>query len=274
MLQNPSEFDLTTDSPEYSKFIDDLCAEAEMLVALRHGNIVRFYGLCVDAITAVPKWIVVEQADCTLERYLLEAAAEGRHLTLDQFAAALGQLLCGLAYLHNHKPRAVIHRDLKLDNVFCFKHGEQLTVKIGDVGLARFTDAAGRLQRSTGGAVFYLAPEVLMGNSDGRADVFSLGIMMAEVVLCYLPVDGFPRVEHFHTRYGVPDRYAAVTEAVGRLRGLSPRLADLLQRCADKDVHMRPTAVLALKQLRELFGDALIPPTPVFEDDHEVCVQS
>ena len=229
LLQNPALFDIAPDSAAYREFVAEILGEAEMLMSLRHANVVRFHGMCVDAATDTPKWIVMEKADATLERHLQSLPAP---LTIEAFVNVFGQLLHGLVYLHNHKPLPVIHRDLKLDNIFCFMDGGKLIVKIGDVGLARFADPTGRLNKNYGGAAFFLAPEIpYTGKFDGRADVFSLGLMMAEVVLCYLPVGSFPRVTGFHSVYAIDARYKAAADAVARLRVVSPPLAELLLEC-------------------------------------------
>lgn len=53
-----------------------------------------------------------------------------------------------------------------------------VSVKIGDVGLARVANPRGNLYAGYGGAMFYLAPEVLKGSFSPKVDVFSFGIMM------------------------------------------------------------------------------------------------
>lgn len=122
---------------------------------------------------------MTQLADGTLDKYL---RGLGR-CPLDVFIGIMEDVLGGLVFLHTLKPNAVIHRDLKVvvsfgsalpprwsyreydfplqpDNIFYFLKRGALTVKIGDVGLSRFTNAAGRLGAGYGGAVFYLAPEV------------------------------------------------------------------------------------------------------------------
>ena len=264
-LQNPALFGIVTGSADYRKAVAELLGEAEMLMSLRHANVLRFYGMCVDAASATPKWIVIEKADATLERHLKSLPVP---LAVEAFVDVFGQLLHGLVYLHNRKPLPVIHRDLKLDNVFCFMDNGKLIVKIGDVGLARFADPTGTLNKDYGGAAFYLAPEILLtGKIDGRADVFSLAMMMAEVALCYLPVGGSPLVTSFSVHYKVADRYRAAADAAARLRHVSPPLAELLLECCDGDVDKRPSSLAALTRLHGMFGEPLVARPPVIQDD-------
>ena len=111
------------------------------------------------------------------------SARLGRPFPPDQalrWALAIGE---GLAVLHHH---AIVHRDMKPSNVFVTRSG----LKLLDFGLARPIDAhdnetmAGVTQaRVIVGTPQYAAPEQLSGDSvDARADLFSLGVMLFEMV--------------------------------------------------------------------------------------------
>ena len=69
-----------------------------------------------------------------------------------------GQILLGCQYLHENK---IIHRDLKLGNIFL---NDQMEIKLGDFGLATKVDYDGERKRTLCGTPNYIAPEVMWGN--------------------------------------------------------------------------------------------------------------
>ena len=81
-----------------------------MLMSLRHANVLRLHGMCVDAATDTPKRIVMEKADATLERHLQSQPAP---LTVEAYVDMFGQLLHGLMYLHN--PQALVSDSPRLE---------------------------------------------------------------------------------------------------------------------------------------------------------------
>jgi len=83
------------------------------------------------------------------------------------------QLIQGLKYMHKNQ---VIHRDLKLGNIFL---NNKLQVKIGDFGLATKLEFPGERKRTICGTPNYIAPEVLEGKGHSyEVDIWSLGVIM------------------------------------------------------------------------------------------------
>jgi hypothetical protein len=155
-----------------------------------------------------------------------------------------------LVYLHSRTP-AVLHRDIKPANVLVFTSGGAITWKLGDVGIAKVlqTTRAG----SVAGTLLYMAPDVLLGPYDGRVDVFSTGIMAAELVVRYMDIAGFERVAA--TQYRFPEhRPALVDDACARLDRVCPALSAVVRRCCAMMPADRIRSDAVLLALNEIGG--------------------
>ncbi|HTZ90679.1 MAG TPA: protein kinase [Alloacidobacterium sp.] len=118
-----------------------------------------------------------------LEKILIE---RGR-LPLLESLSIVEQICAGLGFAHSH---GLVHRDVKPANVIVLPDGR---VKIVDFGIARLVDRNTRLTKTDAllGTFHYIAPERLKGEaSDGRADIWSTGIMLYEMLSGELPFRG------------------------------------------------------------------------------------
>ena len=111
-------------------------------------------------------------------RELRDILNDEKLLPVDQVLDIVAQVALGLAYAHEH---GIIHRDVKPSNIMVLRDGH---AKITDFGIARMASAAVRTQ--TGmvlGSPKYMSPEQVMGKlTDQRSDVFSLGVMLYEML--------------------------------------------------------------------------------------------
>jgi hypothetical protein len=145
----------------------------------------------------------------------------------------------------------VIHRDVKPANVLVFTSlGGGIVWKLGDVGIAKVLQST-QHARTGAGTALYAAPDVHMGPYDGKVDVFSTGIMAAELVVRYVDIAGFERAPPSKYRY--PEhRPALVEDACARLDTVSPALSSVLRRCCAKKAKDRISSDVALRALNEI----------------------
>ena len=154
--------------------------EAKAAGRLSHPNIVTVYDVGKSGDVA---YIAMEFLE---GRELREILDEGKRLPVDQVLDIVVQVALGLAYAHEH---GIVHRDVKPSNIMVVRDGH---VKITDFGIARMASASVRTQ--TGmvlGSPKYMSPEQVMGKlTDQRSDIFSLGVMLYEMLTGQAPFAG------------------------------------------------------------------------------------
>ena len=151
--------------------------EARAAAKLNHRNIVTIFEFAEES--NVP-YIVME----FLRGTPLGARMNGQPpLSLDDKLNIVAQLCDGLGYAHE---QGVVHRDVKPDNVFILEDG---SVKLLDFGIAKLTTSNLTRQGDVLGSASYMSPEQVGGSDsvDGRADVFSTGVMLYELLAGHKP---------------------------------------------------------------------------------------
>lgn len=219
--------------------------EARAAAAVDHPNIVRVYD--VDRAGTTP-FMVMEYVDGT---NLHQLVAERGPLPIERAVEYVRQAAVGLHHAHR---AGLVHRDIKPGNLLLDRSG---TVKVLDLGLARFHIETGRNQNLTQkfdaasilGTADFVAPEQTMNSSrvDIRADLYSLGITFYYLLTGKMPfADGSPAqkilwhqsrdpIPVIELRPDVPDAVAAVLEKLIRK---DP--AERYQKPAEAVVALRP----------------------------------
>ena len=147
---------------------------------LKHPNLVSIFDIRTDA--DGDHWVVMEYVAGKSLETVLDENPNG--LPLPDVEAWLSGIATGTAFLHD---RGIVHRDLKPANVF----RENGVVKIGDVGLSKFITPSRRsAQTDSVGTVYYMAPEVARGKYGSELDVYSLGVMLYEMLTGHVPFSG------------------------------------------------------------------------------------
>ncbi len=142
--------------------------EARLLASLNHPSIVRFYNIDVieDKFVMVMEYI----SGKTLRDIIKEGGIE-----TNEIIVIAQQIFSAVHYAHS---TGVLHRDLKPENILIT--GEK-QIKITDFGLAKFI-RAGSIAASTAGTPIYMAPEVWAGNFSEKSDIWSIGIILYELL--------------------------------------------------------------------------------------------
>lgn len=207
-----------------------LVQEARSIAQLNHPNIVAVHD--VGEVDQTP-FIVMELVEGEdLHRSPPEELAQ---------VVAIAQQVC-LALQHAHDNQ-ILHRDLKPENVLVASDG---TVKLVDFGIARSMASRLTSEGQITGTVYYLAPELALGHpADGRADLYSLGVMLYELVTGSLPFtsdDPLAVVSQHVNAPPVPPR--------ARTSDVPPRLEALILKLLNKDPADRlPTAAAVIEAL-------------------------
>ncbi len=174
---------LRWDLLDEEEFLERFRREAQAVAALRHPNIVQVFDFDVqDDLT----YMVMELLEGdTLKARLNDYRVRDEKMPLGEVVRILLDVLDGLAYAHSE---GMIHRDIKPANVMLTKRGQAV---LGDFGIAQIV--GGTRHTAPGvlmGTLNYIAPEQgLEGRSDARSDIYSLGIVLYEMLTGRPPFD-------------------------------------------------------------------------------------
>lgn len=185
---------------EDSSFVTKFRAEAQSAAGLEHPNIVNIYDVGSENGLY---YIVMEYVEgITLKTYIEKKG----QLSFKESASIAIQVARGIEAAHN---KNIIHRDIKPQNIIISTDGK---VKVTDFGIAKAT-SSNTISSDVMGSVHYASPEQARnGFVDGRSDIYSLGIVMFEMVTGRVPFDGDTTVavalQHLQEEIARPSIYA------------------------------------------------------------------
>ncbi len=161
------------------EFIRRFKNESKAIAVLSHPNIVKVYDVSFGDMI---QYIVMEYIDgITLKEYINQQGT----LSWKETVHLITQILMALSHAHS---KGVVHRDIKPQNMMLLSDG---TIKVTDFGIARFSNSTRTMTEQAIGSVHYIAPEQAKGDiTDGKTDIYSVGVMMYEMLTGKLPFDG------------------------------------------------------------------------------------
>ncbi|MEH0110152.1 PASTA domain-containing protein [Tersicoccus sp. MR15.9] len=217
-------------------FLDRFIREARAAARLNHPHVVQVLDRGADDDVV---YLVMEYVPGRTLRQVLD---ERGRLTPRHALALIDPVIDGLAAAHE---AGLIHRDVKPENVLIGHDGR---VKVADFGLVRAITAPSR-STTLLGTVAYIAPEVVLGEpTDARSDLYSVGVLLHELLTGRQPFTGDSAVQvaYAHVNSAVPPPSRLVP-------GLSAELDELVQWCAAADPDNRPVDARALlEELRHI----------------------
>jgi serine/threonine protein kinase/tetratricopeptide (TPR) repeat protein len=206
-------------------FIGRFEREAKNVAALRHPNIVQVYDYDVEQDTPYMVMEFIEGG--TLKAHLEKLRQRGDWLTVSEAVRLVREVGQALAYAHG---RGMVHRDVKSANVMVDTGGRAI---LTDFGIAKMLASTG--STATGavmGTPAYMAPEQGMGNpGDARSDLYSLGVMMFEMLTGRLPYEA-------DTPLAVILKH--INDPLPNPRALAPSLPEPLERVLFKALAKNP----------------------------------
>ncbi|EES18798.1 hypothetical protein BDA96_09G269300 [Sorghum bicolor] len=228
--------------------------EVEAIGHVRHKNLVRLLGYCVEGIHRMLVYEYVNNGN--LEQWLHGAMRQHGVLTWEARMKVILGIAKALAYLHEAIEPKVVHRDIKSSNILI---DEEFNGKLSDFGLAKLLGAGkSHITTRVMGTFGYVAPEYAnTGLLNEKSDVYSFGVLLLEAVTGRDPVDyGRPAnevhlVEWLKMMVGTRRAEEVVDpdmELKPAIRALKRALLVAL-RCVDPDAEKRPTMGQVVRML-------------------------
>ena len=216
-------------------FVAKFRAEAQAAARLAHPNVVNVYDVGdEDGIN----YIIMELVEgITLKNYI---ERKGK-LTVRETTSIAIQVAMGIEAAHNLN---IVHRDIKPQNIIISREGK---VKVTDFGIAKVASSR-TISSVTMGSVHYTSPEQARGGySDAKSDIYSLGIVMYEMITGRVPFDGETAVtvavKHLQEEMVPPHVYAPE---------IPVSLEEIILKCTQKSQERRYANVAELlKDLKQ-----------------------
>lgn len=230
-------------------FIIRFSTEARAAARLSNTNIVNVYDVGNEGNI---NYIVMEYIDGFTLKDLICSKAP---FTDEEAAGIAIQIAMALGHAHNHD---IIHRDIKPENILITNVGGNGTVKVTDFGIAQAATSP-TAPTDYMGSVHYFSPEQAKGEkADARSDIYSLGIVMYEMVTGKQPFTGDTPISLAmkHIKEPLPD-----------IRKINPDISDallaIIKKCTSKEPKNRyQNADALIRDLRAAIGLSQSVPSP------------
>jgi serine/threonine protein kinase/DNA-binding CsgD family transcriptional regulator len=242
---------LTGDPTQLARFR----AEAQVVAAMRHPNIVQVYDF--DIVDDRAYMVMELLPGKSLDEYLDRLHKGGNMLPPETVARIIISLAAALDYAHE---RGLVHRDIKPGNVILRRESEPLNwetpltidvdVVLTDFGLAHLASSTMTAAGSLIGTPAYISPEQAQGEAvDGRSDIYSLGVMLYEMLAGKLPFDA-----PTETPFSLIVKH--ITESPPEIPGINSKIQAVLDRVLAKsrDERYQKAGDFAMDLMLGIFG--------------------
>ncbi|XP_009415728.2 serine/threonine-protein kinase 12 [Musa acuminata AAA Group] len=227
--------DIIADEDKVKAFRDELA----LLQQIRHPNVVQFLGAVTQS---SPMMIVTEYLPKGDLRAFLKREGAQTPASAVRYALDIAR---GMNYLHEHKPEAIIHRDLEPSNILLDDTGH---LKVADFDVSKLLKVAKTAREDRPltclDACRYVAPEVFRNEEyDTKVDVFAFSLILQEMI------EGCPPFCYMQDA-DVPKAYASNERPPFRTQKLYAHgLKELIERCWSQDPAERPTFIEIIDRL-------------------------
>jgi serine/threonine protein kinase/Tfp pilus assembly protein PilF len=239
---------ITVSAEDKARFLQ----EAKAISALNHSNIATIHDIdevdapaYADASAGRHQFLVLEYIPGgTLKSKLKYLKSEDKEFSLPEVLDYSIQAAEALAHAHRHQ---IIHRDVKTDNLMLTEEGK---VKLTDFGLAKLRGSVQVTKTDTTvGTAAYMSPEQIRGEEvDHRSDIFSLGVVLYELLTSRLPFRG-----EFETALSYSILNENPPPAKSLRKDTPPALEKVIDRCLEKEKTKRyQTGEEVVDALREI----------------------
>lgn len=221
--------------------------EADKLARLNHPNIVHFINYHIDGDGNI--FLIMEYADgCSLEDYIKNVSGL---IVEDRICQYFEPLLDAFDYAHKNK---IVHKDIKPSNIIITSDG---TPKILDFGISSLLDDRGDDEEKDMimGTPSYMSPEQVQGMAlDQRSDIYSLGVLLHQMLTGNPPYDTTTLTEHEIYKHVVNDE-------LPRMKTYYKYVSDKVQAIVDKATSKKPEARYQnCQDFKKALHNAIYPP--------------
>ncbi|CDY40785.1 BnaAnng06480D [Brassica napus] len=242
------------------KGLDEFKSEIAVLTKVRHRNLVKVEGYCLEA---NERLLVYEYMPLgTLSSHLFNWQQEGlQPLEWSRRLIIASDVAKGVEYLHSQAHQSFIHRDLKPSNILL---GDDMRARVADFGLVRLApEGTQSIETKIAGTFGYLAPEyAVTGRVTTKVDVYSFGVILMELLTGRKALDVKRSEEDVHL--------------VTWFRRIINKVAELACHCSAREPHQRPDMSHVVRVLASLLdqwkpdedisgNDYDAPPPPLLE---------